>query len=60
MKQVWYHANCYDGFGAAWVGILRRAGLHPYPTRYKLRTFSPDLEYFMAYEDIYPLRRDII
>jgi oligoribonuclease NrnB/cAMP/cGMP phosphodiesterase (DHH superfamily) len=52
VKQVWYHGNCYDGFGAAWAaskflgrdGVLYKSVSYGYPPP----EFSPDDDLYIV------------
>lgn len=45
MKYVYYHANCYDGFGAAWAArhALGEKDVHYVPANYGQPIVYPDL-----------------
>jgi len=42
MKRVYYHANCRDGFGAAWVAWKRFGNIEFYPIAYNDVPVAPN------------------
>ena len=52
MKRVWYHANCYDGFGAAWAAYnsLGTKDVEYTPCSYggKIPEYNPEDEIYIV------------